>query len=178
VLHGRDNALRHRGEAYSGTDQSLPAPVPSLDLLPHLLARMRAVGLPLRVTGQDQLDGVPAGVGLATYRIVQESLTNVMRHAGTAPTTLSFSRTDTTLHLKVVNRPGERCRTTRWPAVDQDPQGGNGVAGMRERARSQGGQLSAGPTTENGFMVSAQLPCPASLPRLDQRDDEPASAGT
>jgi signal transduction histidine kinase len=149
-----------------------------VDLLPHLFTRTRAAGLPLTVTGQDQLDGVPVGVGLATYRIVQESLTNVVRHAGMAATTVSFSRSDAVLHLEVLNQPMKRSGTAQWSAAGQHPQKSNGVVGMRERARSQGGLFSAGPTAEGGYLVRAYLPCPAPSGRADHGDDAPASAGT
>ena len=176
VLHEPDVQGRDPSPPPDGTGRSVPAPVPNLELLPQLLARIRAAGLPVTVSGEDQLVDVPAGVGLATYRIVQESLTNVVRHAGMTPTTVSFSRTGTSLHIEVLNRPGERPGTTQSAAVGPDLQAGNGVAGMRERVRSQGGQFSAGPTPGGGFAVRAELPCPAPSPPVAKAADEPASA--
>ncbi|WP_404870084.1 sensor histidine kinase [Kitasatospora griseola] len=100
---------------------------------------------------------LPPGVELAVYRIVQEALTNVVRHAGSADCRVNLSRTDPgAVEIEVVNdapaRPPSRTPSRR-------PGGGHGLVGMRERAAMCGGTLSAGPLATGGFRVHARLPC-------------------
>jgi signal transduction histidine kinase len=94
---------------------------------------------------------LPAGVDLAGYRIVQEALTNVVRHAGA-----------TTATVRLDYRPGELGVQVdddgRGNADGATANGGNGIAGMRERADALGGRLSAGAGPAGGFRVSATLP--------------------
>jgi signal transduction histidine kinase len=114
--------------------------------LPVLLDRMRDGGLRLDVTLPPG-DAVPADVGAAAYRIVQESLTNVLRHAGTGAASVRVEL-DGALHVEVADR------GTGTPVGD----GGSGIAGMRRRAESVGGRLDAGPRDGGGFLVTAELP--------------------
>jgi signal transduction histidine kinase len=122
------------------------APAPGLADLPVLLDRMRDGGLDLDVSLPPAPE-VPAEVGAAAYRIVQESLTNVLRHAGTGSASVRVSL-DGALHVEVADR------GVAAPAVD----GGTGIAGMRRRAESVGGSLTAGPRDGGGFLVRADLP--------------------
>jgi signal transduction histidine kinase len=92
-------------------------------------------------------------VDLAAYRIVQESLTNVARHAGRPDATVRIRVSDHAVTLEVLDE-GIGPSASR---VDL-PAGGNGIAGMRERASAVGGQLEAGPRPGGGFAVRAQLP--------------------
>jgi signal transduction histidine kinase len=114
-----------------------------------------------------QADGppgpLPPPVALAAYRIVQESLTNVVRHAGRVPTTVILRRAGGDLQVEVVNEGGAT------PAAFADGAGA-GLAGMRERATALGGTLEAGPRPGGGFAVRARLPLAAGAP--------PAPAGT
>ncbi|MYY81249.1 sensor histidine kinase, partial [Streptomyces sp. SID335] len=108
----------------------------------------------------------PAAVGAAAYRIVQEALTNVVRHAGPGITVRVSVRTeDAALCVRVAD-------DGRGGREGRDPEGGQGgghtpgfgLLGMRERARTVGGTLDAGPRPEGGFLVSAVLPlAPVSL---------------
>ncbi|MGX4736140.1 sensor histidine kinase [Kitasatospora griseola] len=100
---------------------------------------------------------LPPGVELAVYRIVQEALTNVVRHAGSADCRVHLSRTDPgAVEIEVVNDAPSRT-LSRTPS--RRPGGGHGLVGMRERAAMCGGTLSAGPLATGGFRVHARLPC-------------------
>ncbi|MGW3305972.1 sensor histidine kinase [Streptomyces sp. NPDC001073] len=124
-------------------------PLPGLDGLPDLAATARAAGAEVDLSVA--ADTVPAAVGAAAYRIVQEALTNAVRHGG---------RADLTVRVGVHEREG-----ALWVDVTDDGAGsgdgtpGFGLVGMRERVRSVGGTLDAGPLGERaGFAVSAVLP--------------------
>ncbi|SFP98034.1 Signal transduction histidine kinase [Actinomadura madurae] len=135
-------------------DEEAPtAPAPGLDALGDLIGSARSAGLTVhsRVTGAA---APPTEVGLAAYRIVQESLTNVSRHAAAAEVTVT-----------VEHGPGEHGRGELLIEVADDgpgqaaaPGAGSGVDGMRERARALGGELTAGPGPHGGFLVRARLP--------------------
>ncbi|MEV0193675.1 sensor histidine kinase [Kitasatospora purpeofusca] len=100
---------------------------------------------------------LPPGVELAAYRIVQEALTNAVKHAGSADCRVRVSRTDPgAVEIEVVNDAPPRS-PSRLPA--RRPDGGHGLVGMRERAAVCGGTLSAGPLAAGGFRVHARLPC-------------------
>ncbi|MEU3572756.1 sensor histidine kinase [Kitasatospora sp. NPDC036755] len=100
---------------------------------------------------------LPPGVELAVYRIVQEALTNAVRHAGSADCRVHLSRTGPgAVEIEVVNDAPSR-PPSRLPA--RRPGGGHGLVGMRERAAMCGGTLSAGPLATGGFRVHARLPC-------------------
>ena len=90
---------------------------------------------------------MPPEVGAVAYRIVQESLTNVLRHAGTGEASVRVC-VDGAVQVEVADR-------GRGPGGGE---GGSGIAGMRRRAESVGGQLSAGPREGGGFLVRAELP--------------------
>jgi signal transduction histidine kinase len=121
-------------------------PAPGLADLPLLLDRMRDGGLDLDVSLATDA-AVPPDVGAAAYRIVQESLTNVLRHAGTGAASVRVTL-DGALHVEVADR------GRAGPPAD----GGTGIAGMRRRAESVGGSLTAGPRDGGGFLVRAELP--------------------
>ncbi|MFE4514857.1 sensor histidine kinase [Kitasatospora sp. NPDC056783] len=100
---------------------------------------------------------LPPGVELAVYRIVQEALTNVVRHAGSADCRVNLSRVGPgAVEIEVVNDAPSRL-PSRLPS--RRPGGGHGLIGMRERAAMCGGTLSAGPLAAGGFRVHAWLPC-------------------
>ena len=129
-------------------DEEAPtAPAPSLRALPELVDRAAAAGLAVRTEVAGTERPMPAEVDLAAYRIVQEALTNVARHAGarTAIIRIRYGDDDVTVQ------------------VDDDGAGGvpgegNGIRGMGERARALGGELTAGGRPEGGFRVDARLP--------------------
>lgn len=139
----------------SGTEEEARGPLPGLDGLPDLAAAARTAGarVELDVTACE----APPAVGVAAYRIVQEALTNAVRHAGPGLTVRVAVRTeDAALRVRVTDD------GTGDGAPAHAP--GYGLVGMRERARTVGGTLEAGPRPEGGFMVSAVLPlAPVSL---------------
>ncbi|MFE3856751.1 sensor histidine kinase [Streptomyces griseorubiginosus] len=123
-------------------------PVPGIGQLADLVGRFADgdVEISLRQEGAD--DGVPSVAGLAVYRIVQEALTNVVKHSGARHASVSVARRDGVLAVEVVDdgRPVEM--TT----------GGFGLIGMRERAVAAGGRIDCGPLSGGGFRVRAELP--------------------
>ncbi|WP_345011253.1 sensor histidine kinase [Streptomyces shaanxiensis] len=122
-------------------------PLPGLDGLPDLVEAARLAGA--RVESAVRVSQAPPAVGAAAYRIVQEALTNVVRHAGPEPA----------VRVELYEEQG----ALRVSVTDEGPEGadaapGYGLVGMRERARSVGGTLDAGPRREGGFEVRAVLP--------------------
>jgi signal transduction histidine kinase len=133
------------------------APQPSLEALHRLVARAREAGLPVEVHEEGERRSLPAGLDLAAYRIVQEALTNALKHAGAAPTEVTLRWSESDLELEITDRgPG------RPAAADK----GHGIVGMRERVRLYGGRLHTGPRRGGGFEVRATLPL-SSVP-IDQ----------
>jgi signal transduction histidine kinase len=131
------------------------APAPGLDRLPELVEQAAAAGLTVRVEGEPPR--LPPGADLAAFRIVQEALTNVVRHSGSRHARVRFEHDGDRLRL-LVDDDG--------PATGADAGGsGNGLAGMRERAAALGGTIEAGPRPDGGFRVLAVLP---SYTREDQ----------
>jgi signal transduction histidine kinase len=127
------------------------APTAGLADLDALVERTRGTGLTVEVSGADGLDGLPAGVDLAAFRIVQEALTNVVRHSGATRATVRLSRSPGSLVVEVDDN-------GHGPAGTGVDNGGRGLSGMQERARALGGSLEAGPRPGRGFRVHARLP--------------------
>ncbi|MEV5831719.1 histidine kinase [Spirillospora sp. NPDC052242] len=145
------------------------APVPSLARVGELLEQTAAAGLVVRRAGDlaaapDEpaadragLAGLPAPVGLAGYRIVQEALTNAVRHSGAEEVTVEIRRTPAAVIVQVVDD-GDGAPAAAADAGGGGDGGGNGLRGMRERAVAVGGELTAGPAPGGGFRVWARLP--------------------
>ena len=134
------------------------APAPGLGDLPRLVAGMADVGLVVDVHTDGDLAAVPPGLSLTAERVLQEALTNVVRHAGPAQVRVEVRARDGELALSVHNDPGSG--STLPPA----PTGGHGLQGMRERVQLYGGTLEAGPTAAGGWRVAARLPCEQAAP--------------
>jgi signal transduction histidine kinase len=129
-------------------DRAAPrAPAPGLDALAGLTAD---AGLPVEVTVDGPTAPLPAGIDLAAYRIVQESLTNVRRHAGPGATAA----------VTVERRPGSIVVRVDDTGAGAAASAGNGITGMRERVTTLGGTLAAGPRPGGGWRVRAELPVP------------------
>jgi signal transduction histidine kinase len=129
------------------------APQPELADLPSLVDTARQAGLSVELSVPAALDHVPPGVGVCAYRIVQESLSNASQHAPGAAVTVSVGHDCGVVQLRVANGPGESA------GPPQNGHGaGHGLAGMRERVALLGGSLSAEPSPDGGFVVSAVLP--------------------
>ncbi len=128
------------------------SPAPGLDRLPELIELTRAAGLSVEVEAAGKAPPLPAAVHLAAYRIIQESLTNVARHAGRARVTVRVTYGDAEVHVQIDD-------DGTAPAGGAAAAGtGSGIIGMRERATALGGDLSAGSRPGGGFRVSARLP--------------------
>ncbi|MER5427825.1 sensor histidine kinase [Streptomyces sp. NPDC002588] len=125
------------------------APAPGLDRLPELVEQAARAGLTVDVAGQPPRR-LPPGTDLAAFRIVQEALTNVVRHSGSRHARVRLGQDGGTLRLRVDDD---------GPATGAEAGGsGNGLAGMRERAAALGGTIEAGPRLDGGFRVLAVLP--------------------
>ncbi|MFD4767505.1 sensor histidine kinase [Streptomyces niveus] len=149
--HALDELRSTVGLLRQSGDTAGPAePAPGLSRLPALLASFRGAGLEVSVEQEGTARPLAPGVDLTAYRIVQEALTNVTKHAatGTARVHLVWNRDRVTI---TVADDGES---------EDEGAAGYGLIGMRERATAAGGQLSAGRRPEGGFLVSAELPLP------------------
>jgi signal transduction histidine kinase len=136
----------------SGEDVPL-APSPGLDRLPELVELTRAAGLSLITEVLGNPEPLPAAADLAAYRIIQESLTNVARHAGPVSAVVRLSWDTHALRIEVRDN-GRALGGRGAPASGT----GTGISGMRQRALALGGQLDAGPRPGGGFTVTARLP--------------------
>ena len=127
------------------------APRPRLAQLDELIERTNDAGTPVQVEVSGESRELPTGVDLAAYRIIQESLTNVVRHAKGA-----------VAHLAISYRPADLVIEVQNDTIDGAPSiatsAGHGLLGMRERAAALGGELEAGPRPGGGFRVRARLP--------------------
>jgi signal transduction histidine kinase len=126
------------------------APQPGLDDVPTLVAQVREAGLPVDLQVEGERRDLPVGIELSAYRIVQEALTNALKHAGDARATVHVRYGPDSLELEIVDDgPGEAA-----PVAS----GGHGLAGMRERVALYGGRLDAGRRPSGGFSVRVLLP--------------------
>lgn len=142
-------ARRLLGLLREPADPSSLAPLPSLRHVTGLASKVQDAGLPVEVRIEGEASELPAGLDLAAYRIVQEALTNALKHAGPTSARVLIRYGPTELELEITN-PGERVRS---PGLD-----GHGLVGMRERVLLYGGTLRAAPLEEGGFRVHAVLP--------------------
>ena len=133
------------------------APQPQLSDLPVLIETARRAGVHVQLSAPPTLDQVPAGIGMCAYRIVQESLSNASRHAPGAAVTVSVDQSAGTVQLRVANGAGVPSPNGRG-LTPSGHRAGHGLTGMRERVTLLGGSLSAGPSEDGGFVVSAVLP--------------------
>jgi signal transduction histidine kinase len=137
-------------------DEDAPrAPSPSLGRIDELVEQASLSGVHVDLTVDGDLRDLPLNVDLAAYRILQESLTNVARHAEGAQAHVAIRADAATLSLDVVDDGPVAAEGVRVGAM---PSGGNGIVGMRERAASVGGALQAEPRPMRGFAVHAELP--------------------
>jgi signal transduction histidine kinase len=127
------------------------APQPGLDRLGELLDAMRASGLPVEAVVEGAPRVLSPGVDLSAYRIVQEALTNSLRHAGGATARVVVRYEPDALELEIAD-------DGLGPPEDPEASGGHGLIGMRERVQLFGGELDAGPRPGGGFLVRARLP--------------------
>ncbi|MER6997803.1 sensor histidine kinase [Streptomyces sp. NPDC000410] len=140
----------------SGDPEAPTEPAPGLAVLDELLGTFRNAGLPVELARTDHGTALPAAVDLAAYRIIQEALTNVQKHAGAdAKAEVSVVRVGRTVEVTVLDNGAPEPA----PAPDEDRgHGGHGLIGMRERVTALRGTLTAGPRYGGGFRVQAILP--------------------
>jgi signal transduction histidine kinase len=155
-----------------GADAQL-RPQPGLARLVALVDRVRAAGLPvdLNVTGLPA--DLPPGLEVAAYRIVQEGLTNVIKHAGKPRTSVSVGGQGGALVIEVAD--AGRSMTVVGPVAASLPGSGRGLLGMRERAALYGGDLQAGPRPGGGWLVTARLPL--DLDAVERDGQQPVEFG-
>jgi signal transduction histidine kinase len=128
------------------------APQPGLDQLERLLEQLRRAGLDVELTIEGQPRPLPRSVELSAYRIIQEALTNVVKHAAGARTEVKLAYAPEALELTILDR-GDLPQ----PAAASEPSNGHGLIGMRERVALFGGTLTTH-VLPNGFRVKATLP--------------------
>ncbi|HWE68916.1 MAG TPA: histidine kinase [Acidimicrobiales bacterium] len=142
------------------------APQPGLDQLDALIEKVRVAGLPVEMTVTGTAPaGLSPGVNLSAYRIVQEALTNVLKHGGGGPTRVAMTFGDHGLDLAVSDSGPTVAPVTPGEAVTPpEGGGGHGIIGMRERVAMFGGALEAGPLPGGGYEVRAHIPCDQESP--------------
>jgi signal transduction histidine kinase len=137
------------GMLRSDDEEIALAPQPSLRYLDALAAQVREAGLPVDLSVEGEPTELPPGVDLSAYRIVQEALTNALKHAGPATARVVVRYRENDLELEIVD--------TGAGASASDGEG-HGLAGMRERVWLYGGKIETGPRDSGGFAVRARLP--------------------
>lgn len=140
------------GVLRTGDDGLALAPQPGLGELASLLEQLRSSGVPVELREEGQSRQLPAGHDLVAYRIVQEGLTNVLKHAGKAHVQVTVRFRGDAVDLEVID-------DGNGAPVDAERNGGHGLLGMRERLALYGGTLQTGPATgATGFALRATLP--------------------
>jgi signal transduction histidine kinase len=134
------------------------APQPGLDDLDGLLESARGAGVTVTAGVTGTRRALPAGVDLSAYRIVQEALSNAMRHAPGAPVQVKLYYGDAALVVEIRNTSPRGAGGPAETGGGTGEGGGHGIIGMRERATMLGGHLQAGPTEKGEFLVTAALP--------------------
>jgi len=137
-------------------------PQPGLGQLPALVGRVRAAGVEVEVTTAGTPVALPAGIDLAAFRVVQEGLTNAVRHAAGARVRVAVTYRPGALRVDVTDSGGR-------PAAATGPGGGAGLVGLRERLAVYGGSLRAGRRPLGGFGICAEIPIEAGLAPLETR---------
>jgi signal transduction histidine kinase len=166
IQAARGEAMRElRATLGNLRDTAAEPAVAGLDRLPDLISRARSAGLPSAVTVSGERRTLPADVDRTAYRIVQESLTNIARHAGEASALVQISYSPGALGVRI----DDNGRAT----PDAPPEPGIGLTGMRERVTALGGRLRTGPRHEGGFTVEAELPLREAQPGLPHRHRMP-----
>jgi signal transduction histidine kinase len=134
------------------TDDTTREPMPGLERLGRLIEEVRAAGLPVELSMEGERPPVDAGVELSAYRIVQEALTNALKHARGARARVRIAYEPRAIDIEVIDEGGTGRRD-----VGQGADGGRGLIGMRERVALYAGDFDAAPTS-TGFRVHARLP--------------------
>ncbi|MER5334131.1 sensor histidine kinase [Micromonospora sp. NPDC002717] len=149
-------------------DNNGRVPYPGLEQVDELTAKARDAGLDIKLEQSLPATPLPSAVGIAVYRILQESITNVIRHVGPTRVTVALHQGNDVLEIRVTDEgrcaaPGDAPTDPQPPARHRPSTGssarpGHGILGMRERCQLLGGDLDAKPTPTGGFEVTARLP--------------------
>lgn len=137
------------GMLRGGTEEPL-TPQPTLDDVPTLVSQLTEAGLPVVLHVEGQPRELPVGIELSAYRIIQEALTNSLKHAGDAHASVEINYRPDTLELEIAD--------DGWGPGASPSDGGHGLAGMRERVALYGGRVDAGGRPSGGFAVRVLLP--------------------
>jgi signal transduction histidine kinase len=132
-----------------GQDDAL-LPQPTLADVPTLVGQLRDAGLPVELRIDGERRELPVGIELSAYRVVQEGLTNALKHAGTAAVRVRIRYGPGSVELEVADDGAG--------AAAELPAGGHGLAGIQERVALYGGALEAGPRSDGGFVLRVLLP--------------------
>ena len=133
------------------------APQPGISELPALAGSLRAAGLEVSLAIDGYHPALPPDVNVSAYRIVQEALTNVLKHAGPARAEVTVGCADGAVTIEVTDDGPGNAAPSAVPG-EGEVGGGQGLVGMRERVALFGGDLRAGPRPDGGFTVCARLP--------------------
>jgi len=147
--HALEEMRRLLGMLRRSDEELALAPQPSLKQLDTLVAQVQAAGLPVEVTVEGEPRELPPGVDLSAYRIVQEALTNALKHAGPARARVLLRYCPDDLELEIADD---------GPGTGDGSGSGQGLIGMRERVSVYGGELQAGRRPESGYALRARLP--------------------
>jgi signal transduction histidine kinase len=152
----RDEETGARNTAWVGTRDAALVPAPGLADLDTLAERTGEAGVRVNLTVRGERPRLPAGLDLAAYRLIQEAVTNVIKHAGTdqCQVTVGYHEDALTLEVTDAGRGGSTAGSG-WSDLSV---AGNGIIGMRERAAMYGGELWAAPLPGRGFLVTARFP--------------------
>jgi signal transduction histidine kinase len=151
---GLDGLRRLMSLLRTDTGEPDRSPQPALDRLPPLLDQVRRAGLPVELVVHGRPRPLPATVELNAYRIVQEALTNSLKHAGPTRATVTLDYEGEALRVEVT----DEGKGTGSPGRAEQPSTGYGLLGMQQRAALLGGQLMVGPEDGRGFRVAVRLP--------------------
>jgi signal transduction histidine kinase len=127
-------------------------PQPGMLQLPELIARVGEAGLHVDADLDPELEGLPAGLSLAAYRVVQEALTNVLKHANASRVRVRVRHSKTELSIAIIDN---------GHGLPVSGSGGRGLVGMQQRVALYGGTVDAGPRVDGGFAVNAVFPIQA-----------------
>ena len=156
------------------TETAGMGPQPGLGDLDRLAEKVRDAGLPVEVAVSGSARPLPAGMELAAYRIIQEALTNVVKHAGRASAGVAVRYAEDTLDIEV----SDDGRGAAAPLLNREEEddGGHGLVGMQERVALYGGKLETGPLFPGGYRVHASFPLEPARASAPRRPEEPAPA--
>ena len=137
------------------------APAPGLADLDRLVSTTAGAGVRVNVTKTGEHRDIPVMIDQSAFRIVQEALTNVVKHSGASSCRVGVGYEDTGLSVEITDHGGGPAAGRDWSPAREPNGTGHGILGMRERVSLCGGEFTAGPLPERGFRVAARFPLPA-----------------